>query len=393
MKNNPIAVFVLDPLFWVMIAVFIVIIMSILALYYSVFKRMKMNFQVKAELERLLKENDLALQQFWKDEAALLEKRLQEQEKELSREYKDHEILNMESATALLKSLGWSVKIEGKGDHLATYCLPDREVQFLYHDEKVKDCPQFDLGLAVTSGILAAACETLNPYHSKSLPGLQLDFQAKGLEIFAEKVSVGRLKQALETAVERAMETVDLQAMLRSQYGVPPWERDTLFLVKGEDKMVPYDLRHLAALALLGDVETLLSYSKSFPEGDQLALQEKTFDAYVEKVHLERAIVLAQEVARLKQFNYDLLEQVAINLFPEETGISYQYFRAGDPLVCNRKRALHRKFIEEKKQQLREQGFIVCEEKALCEVDGKNYCYDILYIEDGELKFMDIKSA
>ncbi len=204
---------------------------------------------------------------------------------------------------------------------------------------------------------------------------------------------MGRLKQALETAVERAMETVDLQAMLRSQYGMPPWERDTLFLVKGEDKMVPYDLRHLAALALLGNVETLLSYSKSFPEGDQLALQEKTFDASVEKVHLERAIVLAQEVARLKQFNYDLLEQVAINLFPEETGISYQYFRAGDPLVCNRKRALHQKFIEEKKQQLREQGFIVCEEKALCEVDGKNYCYDILYIVDGELKFMDIKSA
>lgn len=80
-------------------------------------------------------------------------------------------------------------------------------------------------------------------------------------------------------------------------------------------------------------------------------------------------------------------------MFPEETVIRYQYFKAGDPLVCNHKRALHQKFVEEKKQQLREQGFIVCEEEALCEVDGKNYCYDILYIEDGELKFMDIKSA
>lgn len=79
-------------------------------------------------------------------------------------------------------------------------------------------------------------------------------------------------------------------------------------MVRGEDKLVPYDLRHLAALALLGDVETLLSYSKSFPEGDQLVSQEKTFDASVEKVDLERAVVLAQEVAKLKQFNDNLLE-------------------------------------------------------------------------------------
>ncbi|WP_273760621.1 DUF6990 domain-containing protein [Bartonella sp. ML70XJBT.G] len=78
-----------------------------------------------------------------------------------------------------------------------------------------------------------------------------------------------------------------------------------VILVKGEDKMVPYDLRHLAAFALLGDVETLFSYNKSFPEGDQLALQEKTFDASVEKVHLEPAVMLAQEVVRLKQVNYD----------------------------------------------------------------------------------------
>ncbi|WP_455465881.1 hypothetical protein [Bartonella sp. B39] len=64
----------------------------------------------------------------------------------------------MESVTALVKSLGWSVEIEGKGNHLATIFLPDCEVQFLYNDAISKDCPQFDCGFLVMAGVLAAAC-------------------------------------------------------------------------------------------------------------------------------------------------------------------------------------------------------------------------------------------
>ncbi|WP_375677886.1 hypothetical protein [Bartonella sp. AP72JLCBS] len=132
MNSDPIAVFLLDPGFWVMIVICMIIIMLVLALYTSVFKRMKMNFQVKGALERVLKENDLATQQFWKDEAVVQKRRLQLKEKEFSADYDDDEILTIESATGLLKSLGWSVEIEGKGDYLATLFLPDREVQFLY---------------------------------------------------------------------------------------------------------------------------------------------------------------------------------------------------------------------------------------------------------------------
>ncbi|WP_208441530.1 hypothetical protein [Bartonella raoultii] len=74
---------------------------------------------------------------------------------------------------------------------MASYFLPDREVQFLYYDEKVKDGSQFDLGVVITSVILAAACKILHPYHSKSLPSLQLDFRAKRRKVFEEKVSMG----------------------------------------------------------------------------------------------------------------------------------------------------------------------------------------------------------
>lgn len=64
-------------------------------------------------------------------------------------------------------------------------------------------------------GYFAVVCRVFQQFCN--LPDRKVNFEAKGLEIFAEKVSVGRLKQALETALERAMETVDLQENLRSQ--------------------------------------------------------------------------------------------------------------------------------------------------------------------------------
>ncbi len=378
------------------------IIIVFFALCCSIFKRARMFYQVRKELKRVLRHNTLlerswkdepAVQQMCKEEVMLQHTGVQKQQEEPCVDYDDDEILTMESATALLKSLGWSVEIEGKGDHLATYFLPDREVQFLYNDEKVKDSPQFDCGIVVTSVILAAACETLHPYNSKSLPGLQLDFNAKGLEIFQERVSVGRLKQALEKALEKAMKTVDLREKIHAHCGTSPWEKDTLFLVKEESKLVSYDLRHLSALALLGDVETLKSYSKSFAQGNRLGFEEGLFDINIKEIHLERAVVLAQECVKAKQLSYDLLERVAVDLFPQDTVESYQYFRSRDPQLCNRKRDSHKKLVEEKKQQLRKQGFIVYEEEMMCQVDEENYCHDILYIKDGALKFMDIKTG
>ncbi|MET3590478.1 transcription initiation factor IIF auxiliary subunit, partial [Bartonella silvatica] len=51
--------------------------------------------------------------------------------------------LTMESAHALLKSLGWSTEKNNENDHMASYQLADREVDILYNDEIAKDYPQF----------------------------------------------------------------------------------------------------------------------------------------------------------------------------------------------------------------------------------------------------------
>ncbi|WP_375682691.1 MULTISPECIES: DUF6990 domain-containing protein [unclassified Bartonella] len=386
MNSDPIAVFLLDPGFWVMIVICMIIIMLVLALYTSVFKRMKMNFQVKGELERVLKENDLATQQFWKDEAVVQERRLQLKEKEFSADYDDDdEILTIESATGLLKSLGWSVEIEGKGDYLATLFLPDREVQFLYNEKRVEEFSPFDRGLLIMSGIFAAACQTINPHNSGVVPTVFMNFVPNGLEIFEEKVSVQLLKKALDKTLKWTMEDDSLHEMFRSQYGISPWEKDSLSWAPDDDiELAPYALLHLAALALLGDVETLASYDESFTAGEKLG-----FDETIEKVHLERAMVIAQEVKREGKFSYDLLERVAEKW---SIAMDYQLFRVRSPNTCNQKRAFHKKLVEEKKQELREQGFEgVSDEQFVFEAEGVKHAPDITYIKDGKIAFMDIK--
>ncbi|WP_208433235.1 DUF6990 domain-containing protein [Bartonella taylorii] len=210
--------------------------------------------------------------------------------------------LTMESATALLKSLGWSTKKIDGDDYMASYQLADREVDILYNDEIAKDCPQFDSAFLISTGILSTACKFIDPTNMQDFPDLELNFEAKGLEIFEPEVSEDRLKQALDDALEWAVKDIDLSKRLRSDYGTAPWQQDAKSKTDNKD----YALLHIGALALLGDVETLQSYQKSFTAGDHLS-----FDESINKTHLERALALAKKVEKTKQVSYALIEQVA----------------------------------------------------------------------------------
>ncbi len=171
--------------------------------------------------------------------------------------------LTMESAHALLKSLGWSTEKINENDHMATYQLADREVDILYNDEIAKDYPQFDSAFLISTGILSAACKFIDPTHTEDIPDIQLNFEAKGLEIFEPEVTTDRLTQALDDALEWALKEINLSQRFCSDYGIAPWEKDATD--KGDD--TDYALLHLGALALLGDFETLQSYQQSFTTG------------------------------------------------------------------------------------------------------------------------------
>ncbi|WP_375681468.1 MULTISPECIES: DUF6990 domain-containing protein [unclassified Bartonella] len=210
--------------------------------------------------------------------------------------------LTMESAHALLKSLGWSTEKINENDHMASYQLADREVDILYNDEIAKDCPQFDSAFLISTGILSAACKFIDPTYTEDIPDIQLNFEAKGLEIFEPEVTTDRLTQALDDALEWAVTDIDLSKRLRFDYGTSPWQRDATSKADDTD----YALLHLGALALLGNIETLQSYQQSFTAGDHLG-----FDESINKTHLERALALAKEVAKVKQVSYALIERVA----------------------------------------------------------------------------------
>ncbi|WP_375643363.1 MULTISPECIES: DUF6990 domain-containing protein [unclassified Bartonella] len=213
--------------------------------------------------------------------------------------------LTMESAHALLKSLGWSTEKINENDHMASYQLADREVDILYNDEIAKDYPQFDSAFLISTGILSTACKFIDPTHTEDIPDIQLNFEAKGLEIFEPEITADRLKKALDDALEWSVKDIDLSKRLRSDYGTAPWKKSTT----SKENDAHYALLHLGALALLGDIEILQSYQKSFTAGDHLG-----FDESINKTHLERALALAKEVAKVKQVSYALIKQVAEKL-------------------------------------------------------------------------------
>ncbi len=234
--------------------------------------------------------------------------------------------LTMESAHALLKSLGWSTEKINENDHMASYQLADREVDILYNDEIAKDYPQFDSAFMISTGILSTACKFIYPTHTEDIPDIQLNFEAKGLEIFEPEVTADRLKQALDDALKWSVTDIDLSKRLRSDYGAAPWEKSTTS--KAND--AHYALLHLGALALLGDAETLQSYQKSFTAGDHLG-----FDESINKTHLERALALAKEVAKVKQVSYALIERVAKDFDDQQEVTSKEQPRSWKEKIVN----------------------------------------------------------
>ncbi|WP_375680210.1 MULTISPECIES: DUF6990 domain-containing protein, partial [unclassified Bartonella] len=175
-------------------------------------------------------------------------------------------------------------------------------------------------------GILSAACKFIDPTHTEDIPDIQLNFEAKGLEIFEPEVSEERLKQALDDALEWAVTDIDLSKRLRSDYSIAPLQQDVTD--KGDD--TDYALLHLGALALLGDVETLQSYQKSFAAEDHLG-----FDESINKTHLERALALAKEIAKTKQLSYALIERAAEKLDDQQEVISKEQSRSWKEKIVN----------------------------------------------------------
>ncbi|WP_026501462.1 hypothetical protein [Bartonella vinsonii] len=74
--------------------------------------------------------------------------------------------------------------------------------------------------------------------------------------------------------MEEAVGDFGFYELLRSQYALPPWEKD-------EVSWCLTCLRDLGAFALFGDFKILRFYRKVFAEGDELGGGERRFETNI----------------------------------------------------------------------------------------------------------------
>lgn len=186
--------------------------------------------------------------------------------------------MNMRQATQTLKAFGWSIYTDEVGDKVAHYILHDRIVQIIYGLDRIRDQQKFGAMLSLTTDAFSSACQAINPRSGKGAPFVRA---WKRLDIRAPEILEEHVRQASDEAIAWA-QAQDLDKALQDHAALPtnaPGARP---------------IWHLAALALLGEVEKLKSYQASFEAGDRLG-----FVPYVTKDYIDRAVEFAEKLAKV----------------------------------------------------------------------------------------------
>lgn len=177
--------------------------------------------------------------------------------------------------TPILKSLGWKVFTDDVGDKYSHYDLPDRVVQIIYGVRRGSDHQELGTTLSVSTEAFSTACASILGRRSSYSPLVRA---WTGIHIRASEILHEHVCQASDDAIVWARDQ-NLDKALRAHAELPtnaPGARPVW---------------HLAALALLGDVEKLKFYQASFEAEDQPG-----FVSYVTKDYIDRAVLLASNI-------------------------------------------------------------------------------------------------
>jgi len=188
--------------------------------------------------------------------------------------------MKTKEATNILKSIGWEVYKDEVGDRGAYFILPDRIVDIIYGIDRVTH-QEFSAMLSLSTDKFSLACRRIHNSRDTYEPLIRL---RNGLEICDDEIiKPEHIYQASREAISWAEEQdlhqgiLDYAALPTNCIGVLP-------------------LRHLAALALLGDIGKLKFYQASFEAGERLG-----FVPYITKDHIDRAVKLAEKYMLKKQ--------------------------------------------------------------------------------------------
>ncbi len=172
-----------------------------------------------------------------------------------------------------LEILGWEVSKDLEGYRFAAFRLSDREVTVGYTLTDLPDEQELSVWPGVQNDSFYAACARVRAVDRRFFP---LAIAANPGDFRAPQIMEQHVRQASESAIAWAEEQ-NLDGALR----------DHAELAASSYGML--QINHLAALALLGEVDKLKFYLESFDKGDQLDFVDST-----ERDHIVRALQIAE---------------------------------------------------------------------------------------------------
>lgn len=176
-------------------------------------------------------------------------------------------------AVSILKNLGWSCKSDEVGDRFCTKSLEGRVVLIIPSIGKRPDHFQVSFMPSVSTKPFTAAVAFIlgeTSDHDPIIVNNDLPEKIAYLSLEdVERLSQWAIAWANDLNIEKGM----------AVYSTFPTN------CKGARP-----LRHLAALAIAGDEDRLLSYQRSFEQGDRL-----DFVPYITTEMIERALLLARD--------------------------------------------------------------------------------------------------
>ncbi|KRA84490.1 DUF6990 domain-containing protein [Altererythrobacter sp. Root672] len=176
--------------------------------------------------------------------------------------------------TKILKELGWLALTDEVGDRYATIKLIDRNINFIYGIKNTSNYQKIESSLSVYTDIFSYTCVYI---HGDSNGACPLVVARSGIDIRAPEILEEHVRQASNEAIAWAS-AQDLDKALQEHAELPtnaPGNRP---------------IRHLAALAILGNVPRLKYYQASFAAGNRLG-----FVPYITKDYVDRAVALAEK--------------------------------------------------------------------------------------------------
>lgn len=180
--------------------------------------------------------------------------------------------MNITDIDVALESFTWTVEVDEVGDSFATNRLKDRTIQWIYSLDVVRGEQKLGGMFSLSTDEFSNACSLIFGEKDVYYPLVR---SLKRLDIRATELTEEHIKHATDIILLWA-KTQDLNKAL-NDYALLP-----------TDAPGARPIWHLAALAILGNVEKLRSYSAGFRAGDR-----QGFAPYVTEEQINRALAIA----------------------------------------------------------------------------------------------------